>query len=77
MVNMESEGLPHEGYVSKRSKHMPTDSQLNPARHLGKCMIIFNMNVGPVRMQRTNIQKMNNYEMIMQKIPNLLVCSLE
>ena len=38
-------------------------------------MMRFNLRVGPVRTQMTNMQKMNNYDMIMQKIPNLHVCS--
>ena len=35
------------------------------------------MCVEPVRTKMTNTQKMNNYEMSTQSIPNLHVCSLD
>ena len=56
---------------------MPTDSYFYIARHLENCMMIFNMRVCPVRTQMTNTNFLNDYEMSMQKIPNLHVCSLE
>ena len=34
-------------------------------------MMRFNMRVGPVRKQMTNMQNMNNYEMSMQNMNNL------
>ena len=72
----EFENLSHEGYVRKRPKNMPTNIYLYLSRHLAKCMIIFNMRIGPVITQMTNMQKMINYEMSTQKIPNLRVCYL-
>ena len=33
-------GLHYEGYVRKRSKHMPTYSYLYLSRHIEKCMMI-------------------------------------
>ena len=59
----EFEDFSYEGYFRTRSKHMPADSYLCLARHLAKCMMRLNMRVGPVRMQMTNTQKMNNSEM--------------
>ena len=47
----ESEDFPYEGYVRKRSKHVPTDSQFYPPRHLSKCIMIFNMCDGPISTQ--------------------------
>ena len=64
------EDLPYEGYASKRSKNMPTESYFYPTRNLEKYMMIFNMCVGPVRTQMTNTQNMNNSEMSIQRIPN-------
>ena len=61
----------------KRSKHVPTDSYFYLSRHLDKCIMIFNMRVGPIRTHMTNTQKMNNYEMSTQKITNFQVCSLD
>ena len=40
-------------------------------------MMRFNMRVGPVRKQMTNMQNMNNYEMSMQNMNNLQVFSFE
>ena len=37
----------------------------------------FNMCVGPVRMQMTNTQKINNSETSTKNIPNLHVCYLD
>ena len=57
------------------SKHVPTDSYFYTERQLAKCMIIFNIPVGPVIIQTTNTQRMNNYETSIQNIPNLHGCS--
>ena len=73
----EFEDLTYGSYVQKRSKHMHTDSFFYLAGQFAKCTMIFNMRIGPVRMQMTNTQKMNNTEMSMQKIPNLHVCYLD
>ena len=59
----EFEDIPYEGYFRTRSKHMPAESSFCLARHLAKCMMRLNMRVGPVRIQMTNTQKMNNTEM--------------
>ena len=64
------EDFPYEGYVRKRSTHMPTYSYLYPSRDLSKCIMIFNIRVFPVRNQIINTQNMNNSEMITQNIPN-------
>ena len=45
------EDFPYEGYVLKRSKHVPTYSYFYLARHLAKCMMIFNMRVGLVKIK--------------------------
>ena len=68
--------FPYQGYVRKRSKHMSTDSYFYLARHLAKCMMRFNIPIGPLRTQMTNMLNMNNHETSMQKIPNSHVCSL-
>ena len=60
--------------MRKRSKHVTTDSYFYLSGHLTKCMMRFNMRVGPVRTQMTNVQKMNNSEMSTQNNPNLHVC---
>ena len=69
------EDLTYDGYVRKRSKHVPTDSYFYLSRQLAKCTMRFNMPIGPVRTQMTNTQNMNNSEMSMQNISNLHVCS--
>ena len=61
--------------MRKRSKNAPTDSYFYLARKLAKCMMIFNMNFGLVRIKITNTQNMNNSEMITQNTPNSHVCS--
>ena len=61
--------------MGKRSKYTHTDSYFYLARHLTKCMMRFDMHVCPVRTKMTNIQKMNNSDMITQNIPYLHVCS--
>ena len=73
----EFEKFPYEGYVQKRSKHEPTDSCLYLSRQISKCMMRLNSHVGPVRMQRTNTQKINNSDISTQNIPNLHVCYTE
>ena len=70
------EDFTYEGYVWKRSKYVPTDSYSYLSRHLDKCMMRFNMHVGPVRTQMTNMQKMNNYETCPQNMNNFQVYSL-
>ena len=37
----------------------------------------FNMRIGPVRTKMSNTQKMNNYEIIPQKISDSHICSLD
>ena len=54
---------------------MPTDSYFNLVRHIVRCMMRFNMRVGSVITKMTNMQKMNNYEMNTQNIPNSDFCS--
>ena len=71
----EFEDFPYEGYMRKRSKHMPNDSYFYLERHLSVCMMRFSISVGPVTTQMTNTQNMNNSDMSMQNIPNLHVCS--
>ena len=56
----DSGNLNYEGYVRKRSKHVPTDSYFYLARQLAKCMIRFNSDVGPVRTKMTSMQKIPN-----------------
>ena len=46
--------------MQKRSKNLPTDSYFYLARHLAKCMMIFNSHVGPVRMIMTSTQNIPN-----------------
>ena len=50
----EFEALPCEGYMMKKFKHTPTGSCFYLARKIEKCMMIFNLRAGPVRMQTTN-----------------------
>ena len=45
----ESEDLTYEGYVRKRSKHVPTENYFYPAIKLAKCMVRFNSHVGSIR----------------------------
>ena len=71
------EDLNYGSYVRKRSKHVPTEIYLYVARKIKKCMMIFNMSVGPLITQMTNAEAMNNYEMSTQNITNLHVCSLD
>ena len=66
-----------EGYVRRRSKHVPTDSYFYLARQLAKRTMRVNMRVCPLRMKMTNTQKMNCFETSTQNIPNLHVCYLE
>ena len=73
----EFEDLTYEGLVKKISKHIPNESYLYPSINMEKCMMIFNMQVGLVRMQMTDTQKMNNSDTSTQKIPNSHVCSLD
>ena len=61
----EIEDLPYRGYAQKRSNHVPADSYVYLERNIEKCMARLNMNVVPVRTQRTNTQNMNNSEMSM------------
>ena len=56
----EFEALPYEGYVRYKFKHTPTGIYLYIARQIEKCMMIFNLRAGPVRMQTTNTKNMNN-----------------
>ena len=69
----ESEYLPFEGYVQKRHKQVPAGSYFYIEIYLDKFMMKLYMHIGPVRKQNNNTQKMNNYDMSTQKIPNLHV----
>ena len=71
----ESEDFPYEGYLRKGFKNMPTDSYLYLEIHLANFIMRFNLYAGPVRMQITNTQNMNNYDMSTKNIPNSHVCS--
>ena len=53
----EFEDFTYEGYVRKRSKHMPTGIYFYIERNFSKCTIRFNMRVGPVRKQMNKTQK--------------------
>ena len=57
--------MPYEGYVRKRSKHVPTDSYFYISINLAKCMMRFNFHVVPVITPMTSTQN----------IPNSKVCS--
>ena len=63
--------------MKKRSEQIPTDSYFYLEIQLSKCITRFNIRVGPVRTQTTNMQKMINSEMNKQNIPNLYICSLD
>ena len=54
----------NEGYMRKRSKHMPTESYFYLARYLAKCMTS-NL-CGPEIAQKMSTQKMGNYKMSTQ-----------
>ena len=48
----EFEKLPYKGFVQKRPKHEPTDSDFYFSRHIDKCMMrydTFNLHIDPVR----------------------------
>ena len=54
------ENLPYKGYVRKRPKHEPTDSNFCLVGKLSKCMMIsdaFNMHVDPVITKITGMQQ--------------------
>ena len=71
----EIEDLLYVGYVMKRYKHMPTYSYFYLSIQLVMCMMRFNIRVGPVRTQMTNMQNMNNSDTSTQKTTNLHVWS--
>ena len=56
----ECDKLPYDGYVQKRPKHEPTDSNFYLAIHIYKCLMrsdTFNLHVYSVRTEMTSIQK--------------------
>ena len=56
----EFEKLPYKGFVQKRPKHEPTDSDFYFSRHLDKCMMrydTFNLHIDPVRTEITGTQQ--------------------
>ena len=61
--------MPYEGYVSKWSKHMPTDSYFYLSRHLAK-FIMSTLNMSNSRGLVTT------QNMITQKISNSRFCSM-
>ena len=66
----EFEKLPDKGYVRKRPKHEPTDSNFYLARYISKCMMrpdARNLHIGPVRTEMTGTQQ----------IPISHVCELD
>ena len=67
----------YEGYAWKRFKYLPTHIYFYLSRHIAKCMVRFNMRVGPIRTKTTDTQKLNRSEMITQNIPNFYVCYLD
>ena len=68
----EFKGFPYEGYVRKRSKHIPTDSYFYLAMYIAKyTMRNFH---GTIRAQNISMQKMRNYNISTQNMSNLHVC---
>ena len=73
----EFEYFPYQFYVRKGSKNVPTDGYFYISKQLEKCMMRFNICIGPVSTQMTNTRKINSSDMSRQNIPNSQVCSLD